>query len=99
MDIFLIEYQANPDSVDKIIFAAKEFVAGIAADNNPDVRYRSSRKNDGVSFVHIAEFANEAAKERFQSTAHFKKFSEILPDLCAVKPSAQMLELVADSRG
>ncbi|MEE9611523.1 MAG: antibiotic biosynthesis monooxygenase [Desulfatiglandales bacterium] len=99
MDVFLIEYQAHQDSVDKIISAAKEFVAAIAADNDPDVRYRSSRKNDGVSFVHIAEFTDDAAKERLQSTAHFKKFSEALPSLCAVKPSAQKLEVVADSRG
>ncbi len=99
MDVFLIEYQAQPGSVDKIMSAAKEFVVAISADNDPAVRYRSMRKDDGVSFAHIAEFADSAAKERFQSSAHFKKFSGLLPDLCAVKPAAQQLELVADSRG
>ena len=98
MDVFLVEYQAHPDSVDQIMSAAKEFVAAISTDNDAGVRYRSMRKDDGVSFVHIAEFADAAAKERFQSSAHFKKFSGILPDLCAVKPAAQQLGLVADSR-
>ena len=98
MDVFMIEYQAKAENVDKVLSAAKEFVAGIAADNDPGVRYRSFRKNDGVSFVHIAELADDAAKDRLQSTEHFKKFSGMLPDLCAEGPSAQKLELVADSR-
>jgi quinol monooxygenase YgiN len=99
MDVFLIEYQVKAENVNQVIEAAKEFVKRIAADNDPEVRYRSFRKNDGQSFVHIAEFADPAAKDRFQSTAYFKKFSEMLPGLCAVKPYAQKLELVAASRG
>ena len=98
MNVFIIEYKAKGDNVDQVLSAAKEFVAGIAADNDTEVRYRSFRRNDGLSFVHIGEFASEEALKRFQGTNHFKKFSGMLPDLCEVKPAAQQLELVADSR-
>jgi len=98
MNIFIIEYMARDNSVDQVLSAARKFVAGIADDNDKEIRYRSFRRNDGLSFVHIGEFASEEALKKFQSKDYFRKFSERLPDLCSVKPAAQQLELVADSK-
>lgn len=98
MNVFIIEYKARDEKVNQILSAAREFVAGIAADRDKEVRYRSFRRNDGLSFVHIGEFASEEALKRFQATDYFKRFSGMLPDLCAVKPVAEQLELVADSQ-
>ncbi len=99
MDLFLVEYKAREDKVEEVLGLAREFVAGVRSDNDPDVRYRSLRKNDGLSFVHVAEFKDEAAFKRFQSAPHFKKFSEALPGNCEEEPAAQKVEIVADSAG
>ncbi len=82
MPEFLIEYRVRPDKADEAKAARTAFFEALRRDNDPEFQYRSLSKPDGVSFVHLAWFANGDAFNRFQSTPHFKAFSEALPSCC-----------------
>ena len=96
MDL-LIQYRVRADKVAEQEAAIREFVAAVKAQADPGYRYTVYRKEDGVSFVHHAWMADEAAKQRFQGQPHFKPFAEGLKARAEEGPSVTSLDRLASS--
>lgn len=96
---FIIEYKVAADKVAEQEQAVREFIDVIKAENDPGYRYTSFKREDGVSFVHHAWMADEAARERFQSLPQFKTFAEGLKARAEEGPAAMRVERVASSEG
>ena len=85
---FIIEYKVRADKTDEAGALRERFFEALRRDADSGLRYRSLSRPDGVSFVHLAWFADQAAFDRFQSRPHFKDFSSQLPGLCEAGPDA-----------
>ena len=85
---FIIEYRVRADKADEAEALRGKFFEALGRDADPGLRYRSLSRPDGVSFVHLAWFADQDAFDRFQSRPHFKEFSSHLPGLCEAGPDA-----------
>ncbi len=85
---FVIQYRVGEDKIAELKTAMRKFFDAQRALNDSGCSYRSLSRPDGVSFIHIARFDDEAAQARFQSTPHFKEWSQILPALCVEGPDA-----------
>ncbi|MDA0261693.1 MAG: hypothetical protein O3A21_05790 [Proteobacteria bacterium] len=94
---FLIEYRVPADKVAEQEAAVRDFISAVKASNDPAYRYTSFRKPDGVSFVHHAWMADEAAQHRFQALPEFKPFADGLKARAEQGPEASKLKLVATS--
>ena len=95
---FIIQYKVIPDKIDEVKAIVRKFVDGIRDDQDPGYSYKSSHLPDGLSFVHLAWFEDDAALDRFKSRPHFKEFAGKLGDFCESKPVNQTLTTVASSR-
>ena len=69
-------------AVEKAIIA---FVAKIA-DEPGTLSYESFRQADGVSYLHLMSFADDAAEEAHGQTEHAKRFHAELRARCDVQP-------------
>ncbi len=85
---FIVEYKVRADKADEAAALREKFFEALSKDADPGLTYRSLSRPDGVSFVHLARFADQAAFDRFQSRPHFKDFASKLPGLCEAGPAA-----------
>ena len=72
----------------EIAAAEKAIIAFVAkvADEPGTLRYESFREPDGVSYVHLMAFADDAAEEAHRQTEHMKKFAADLHPRCEQEP-------------
>lgn len=86
MPIYQIaQYQVNPSAIDKVKAAIKEFVAYVAG-NEPGTKvYRAWQQADEpTQFVHLFEFADEAAHQAHGGSAAVRAFEAVYgPELAA----------------
>ena len=82
---------AEAAAAEKAIIA---FVAKVA-DEPGTLRYESFREADGVSYVHLMGFADDAAEEAHQQTGHAKEFVAALYPLCESPPVFTDLKMVS----
>ncbi len=82
---------AEAAAVEKAII---DFVAKVA-DEPGTLRYESFREPDGVTFVHVMSFADDAAEKAHRETAHAKDFEEVLANACDMPPQAIDLRKVS----
>lgn len=82
---------AEVSAVEKAIIA---FVAKVA-DEPGTLRYESFRQADGVSYLHLMSFADDAAEEAHLHTDHAKKFLAQLKAKCDVQPAFTDLKMVS----
>ncbi len=78
-------YQVTPDAVDKVKTAIAEFVAYVT-EHEPGTRIYTAwqQESDPTKFVHLFEFADEAAHEVHGASAAVRKFEEVYqPELAA----------------
>ena len=78
-------YQVNAPAVDQVKAAIVEFVDYVA-NNEPNTTVYAAwqQKDDPTSFVHLFEFADEAAHEVHGSSAAVRKFESVYgPELAA----------------
>ena len=78
-------YQVRAEAADKVRAAAEEFVRYVAA-NEPGTRmYRAwQQESDPTKFVHLFEFADEAAHEGHGRSDAVRKFEDVYrPELVA----------------
>ena len=78
-------YQVQASAVERVKAAIEEFVAYVAA-NEPGTRmYRAwQQPGDPTKFVHLFEFADEAAHEAHGQSAAVRKFEAVYqPELVA----------------
>jgi quinol monooxygenase YgiN len=91
-------YQVNPAAVDKVKAAITEFVDYVAS-NEPGTRMYAAwqQADDPTRFVHLFEFADEAAHQAHGRSAAVRKFEAVyqpelaggpvvLPTTCASRP-------------
>ena len=71
-------YQVNPGAVAKVRAAITDFVEYVAA-NEPGSRMYTAwqSKDDPTRFVHLFEFADEAARETHGGSAAVRRFERI----------------------
>ena len=70
-------------AADKAIIA---FVAKVA-DEPGTLRYESFRESDGVSYVHLAGFADGAAEQAHTDSEHARQFAAALRPICESQPA------------
>ena len=78
-------YQVNPGAVDKVKAAIMEFVEYVAR-HEPGTRIYTAwqQESDPTTFVHLFEFADEAAHQAHGSSAAVRKFEQVYqPELAA----------------
>jgi quinol monooxygenase YgiN len=78
-------YQVNPGAVDKTKAAIMEFVEYVAR-HEPGTRIYTAwqQESDPTKFVHLFEFADEAAHQAHGGSAAVRKFEEVYrPELAA----------------
>jgi quinol monooxygenase YgiN len=82
---------AEAAAAEKAIIA---FVAKVA-DEPGTLRYESFREADGVSYLHLVGFADDAAQEAHERTEHLRRFVAELGPLCEVQPVFADLKMVS----
>ena len=77
--------------------AEKAIIAFVAkvADEPMTLRYESFREPDGVSYLHLMAFADDAAEEAHRETGHMKEFVAALYPKCEVQPVFAELKMVS----
>jgi quinol monooxygenase YgiN len=65
------------------------------ADEPGTLRYESFREADGVSYLHLVGFADDAAQEAHERTEHLRRFVAELGPLCEVQPVFADLKMVS----
>lgn len=78
-------YQVNPAAVEKVKAAIEEFVAYVA-DNEPGTKMYTAwqQADDRAKFVHLFEFADQAAHQAHGSSAAVRAFEAVYgPELVA----------------
>jgi quinol monooxygenase YgiN len=81
----------------EVAAAEKAIIAFVAkvADEPGTLRYESFREADGVSYVHLMGFADEAAEQAHGQTDHLKKFLADLSPKCDQPPVFADLKMVS----
>jgi quinol monooxygenase YgiN len=82
---------AEAAAAEKAIIA---FVAKVA-DEPGTLRYESFREADGVSYLHLVGFADDAAQEAHERTEHLRRFVAELGLKCEVQPVFADLKMVS----
>lgn len=88
---FMMEYRIKPEQKEKAEKVRDRFFSVLQTMNDSGFRYRSLRKADGLSFVHLGWFENPDALERFQGIPDFKEFAAGLKEIAETGPDATEL--------
>src|SRR5262249_9234353 len=70
------------------------FVSKVA-DEPGTLRYESFREADGVSYLHLMGFADDAAEEAHRQTDHAKQFLAELYPKCEAPPIFSELKMIS----
>jgi len=70
------------------------FVAKVA-DEPGTLRYESLREADGVSYVHLMAFADDAAEQSHREADHVKRFAAELYPSCDQQPVFTDLKMIS----
>ena len=71
-------YQVKASAVDKVKTAIEEFVSHVAANEPGSVMYTAwQQAGDPTRFVHLFEFADEAAHQAHGSSAAVRRFEAV----------------------
>jgi quinol monooxygenase YgiN len=94
-------YQINASAVDKVTTAIAEFVEYVAK-NEPGTRMYTAwqQKDDPIRFVHLFEFADEAAHRAHGASAAVRQFEAVYgPELTDGPVVFTDYVLIATNRG
>ncbi|MGI9008939.1 MAG: hypothetical protein ACR2FU_22570 [Streptosporangiaceae bacterium] len=83
----VVRYTTRPDSAEENARLIREVFAELASQQPDGLRYAAFRLDDGVSFVHVAELADEQRNPLASSEA-FAKFQAGVAGRCAQGPAA-----------
>jgi quinol monooxygenase YgiN len=95
-------YQVNPAAVAKVKAAIAEFV-GYVAENEPGTTVYAAwqQQDDPTKFVHLFEFADEAAHEAHGKSAAVRRFESVYQPELAAGPVVftDYLQVAVNTRG
>ena len=94
-------YQVNASAVDKVKAAIAEFVKYVAANEPGSLMYTAWQQGDDpTKFVHLFEFADEAAHQAHGSSAAVRQFEAVYgPELVGGPVVFTDYVLIATNRG
>jgi quinol monooxygenase YgiN len=90
----MARFRVRPPEVPAVEKAIIAFVAKVA-DEPGTLRYESFREPDGVSYVHVMGFADDAAEEAHRQTMHAKQFAAELSAKCETQPVFTDLKMIS----
>jgi len=81
----------------EVAAAEKAIIAFVSkvADEPGTLRYESFRESDGVSYLHVMGFADEAAEDAHRQTEHAKQFLAELSAKCEAPPIFSDLKMIS----
>jgi quinol monooxygenase YgiN len=82
----LVRYQVKPERVAENEALVRAVFESLRASPIQGLRYAAHKLDDGVSFVHLVEFANQAANEAFVGRPAFKAFVARIGERCDQPP-------------
>ena len=90
----MIRYTVKPESVADNEHLVRQVYEGLRAAKPAGLRYATMRLDDGVSFVHLVSYANDAANQALTSLPAFKAFTAGIRERCATPPVTTDLQIV-----
>jgi quinol monooxygenase YgiN len=98
MKAVYVKYEVDPSFAEANAENIRKVMNDLRDSGSNGVRYQSFRQSDGVTFVHFGMYRDEAALEKFTSTASFQAFQSALKGSKPVKPpAAEWLDIVGSS--
>jgi len=98
MKAVCVKYEVDPSFAGANAENIRKVMNDLRDSGSNGVRYQSFRQSDGVTFVHFGMYRDEAALEKFTSTASFQAFQSALKGSKPVKPpAAEWLDIVGSS--
>ena len=94
----IVTYRVKPDRVEENEGFVRAVYDGLREIGDPDIHYGTFKKDDGVTFVHVASFPSKEKQAVLSNSPAFQAFQANLRDRCEVPPDPQALEHV-DSYG
>ncbi|MBV9120410.1 MAG: hypothetical protein JOZ39_06855 [Chloroflexi bacterium] len=94
MKTIVVRYQVKPDHAPENQRYVGQVMAELAGVRPEGVDYRVYQLDDGVSFMHVATYADGADSSAITSLASFQEFQKTLPQRVAAPPSGQDATLV-----
>ncbi len=91
----LARFTVRPEEVETCTAAIERFVMAVRAQEPGTRLYTSYRLPDGVSFVHVMEFADADAEALHRQSAHVREFVEVLYPRCVTPPEFTEMRRVA----
>jgi quinol monooxygenase YgiN len=82
----LVRYKVKPERVADNEALVRAVFESLHAEPLAGLRYASFKLEDGVSFVHLVEFAGDAANEAFVGRPAFKAFVAGIRERCDEAP-------------
>lgn len=82
----MVRYKVKPERVAENEALVRTVFASLHADTLAGLRYASFKLEDGVSFVHLVEFASDAVNEAFTNRPAFKAFVAGIRERCDEPP-------------
>jgi quinol monooxygenase YgiN len=90
----IAEFTVDPAEVPVCAEAIRAFIAVVRDQEPGTLRYESYRMPDGVSFLHVMQFADEDAEAVHRSSDHVREFSETIYSRCVGEPKFSVVEPV-----
>ena len=90
----LARFKVRAAEVSRAEKAIITFVAKVS-DEPGTLRYESFREADGVSYVHLMAFADDAAEQAHRETDHVKRFAAELSPRCDQQPVFNDLKMIS----
>lgn len=98
MKVIRVTYRVKPEFVEKNKENIAKVMEDLRAMNNPNIKYASYQEEDGVTFMHFAQYPDEKTAAVINRLESFAKFREELKASEPITPpSATNLSLVASA--
>ena len=93
-----VTYTVRPEFVEQNKANIAQVMKDLRAKNNPNTKYASYLDEDGVTFMHFAQFPDEETAQLLTGLESFAKFrKELMESQPVSPPSAKNLTLVASA--
>ena len=94
MSRVMVTYKVKADKVEENESLVRAVYEELHQISNPDMHYATFKLDDGQTFVHIASFDSEQARQALPNCNAFKEFQKDLKERCEVPPNPQPLSEV-----
>jgi quinol monooxygenase YgiN len=89
MDRTIVTYKVKEGRVEENEALVQAVYAGLEANGHAGIHYGTYKKEDGLTFVHIAAFESEEAREVFNANEAFKAFTAEIGERCDIPPKPE----------